>query len=218
MTPHPDRPAGTALSAEDWPAVAQRLHQRYHGSVNPETIERLLRECYDQLAATATIHTWLPLLAERFARQRLTAVTRLQTPTGADTRPTVLFLCVHNAGRSQMALGFFQQLAGDRAIGWSAGSDPAGLVNPAVVDAMAEVGIDITGEFPKPWTDDVVRAADVVISMGCGDSCPVYPGKHYQEWTVADPAGMPVEQIRPIRDTIEQRVRILLQQLLPVSV
>ncbi|MGI8651385.1 MAG: arsenate reductase ArsC [Geodermatophilaceae bacterium] len=128
-------------------------------------------------------------------------------------RPTVLFLCVHNAGRSQMAMGFFGQLAGDRALAWSGGSEPASSVNPAAVEAMRERGIDISTEYPKPWTDEVVRAADVVISMGCGDACPIFPGKRYEEWDLADPAGFGVEAVRPVRDEIERRVRALLAEL-----
>jgi len=127
--------------------------------------------------------------------------------------PAVLFLCVHNAGRSQMALGFFRHLAGDRAIGWSGGSRPAEEINPAVVEAMRERGIDIAGQEPKPWTDEEALAADVVVSMGCGDSCPVFPGKRYEDWTLADPAGMSVAGVRPVRDEIERRVRRLLEQL-----
>jgi protein-tyrosine-phosphatase len=125
----------------------------------------------------------------------------------------VLFLCVHNAGRSQIALGFLHHLAGDRAIGWSGGSEPGTEVNPAAVEAMAERGIDITGEYPKPWTDEVVRAADVVITMGCGDACPIFPGTRYQDWVIDDPAGQPVARVRPIRDEIERRVRQLLAEL-----
>ena len=127
--------------------------------------------------------------------------------------PAVLFLCVHNAGRSQMALGWFRFLARDRAVAWSGGSEPADAVNPSAVAAMAEVGIDITGEFPKPWTDEVVRAADVVVTMGCGDACPVYPGTRYLDWELDDPAGQDVGAVRPIRDEIERRVRALLLEL-----
>jgi len=135
------------------------------------------------------------------------------TPFTPDGRPAVLFLCVHNAGRSQMALGFFTHLAGDRAIAWSGGSDPGLDVNPAAVAAMAERGIDISGARPRPWTDEVVRAADVVVTMGCGDACPIFPGKRYEDWTLDDPAGKGVEEVRPIRDAIERRVRALLDQL-----
>ncbi|WP_066898988.1 arsenate reductase ArsC [Mycolicibacterium houstonense] len=128
-------------------------------------------------------------------------------------RPSVLFLCTHNAGRSQMAMGFFAHLAGDRAIVFSAGSQPAAQVNPAAVAAMAEVGIDIAHAQPRRWTDDIVETADVVVSMGCGDTCPYFPGKRYENWDLADPAGLGVEAVRPIRDDIERRVRILLTDL-----
>lgn len=134
--------------------------------------------------------------------------------TDTDRRvPTVLFLCVHNAGRSQMAMGYFQHLAGDRAVARSGGSEPADRLNPAAVAAMREVGIDISGEQPTAWTDEIVRAADVVVTMGCGDTCPVFPGKRYVDWELDDPAGKSVEEVRPIRDDIEQRVRRLLEEL-----
>ena len=131
----------------------------------------------------------------------------------ADHKPAVLFLCVENAGRSQMALGFFRHHAGDRAIGWSGGSAPAAAINPVAVEVMAELGIDISAEFPKPWTDEVVRSADVVITMGCGDSCPFYPGKRYEDWKVTDPKGGDIEHVRGIRDEIEQRVLQLLDEI-----
>jgi len=127
--------------------------------------------------------------------------------------PVVLFLCVHNAGRSQMALGWFTHLAGDRAVAWSGGSEPGDEVNPAAIAAMQEVGIDISREFPKRWTDEIVQAADVVVTMGCGDACPVFPGKRYDDWELEDPAGQGIEAVRPIRDEIEQRVRTLLDEL-----
>jgi protein-tyrosine-phosphatase len=129
----------------------------------------------------------------------------------------VLFLCTHNAGRSQMALGFFQHLAGERAVVWSGGSEPGEKINSSAVAAMAERGIDITGEYPEPWTDEVVRAADVVITMGCGDACPVFPGKRYEEWVLDDPDGLTVDDVRPIRDDIERRVRALLDELVPAA-
>ena len=127
--------------------------------------------------------------------------------------PTVLFLCVHNAGRSQMALGWFNHLAAGHAIALSGGSEPADEVNPAAVAAMAEVGVDIAHEYPKPWTDEGVKAADVVVTMGCGDTCPYFPGKRYEDWPLPDPAGKGIEAVRPIRDQIEQRVRVLLASL-----
>ena len=129
------------------------------------------------------------------------------------TKPAVLFLCTHNAGRSQMALGYFNYLAGDQGVAWSGGSEPGNEINPAAVAAMAEVGIDITGEFPKPWTDEILRAADVVVTMGCGDACPFYPGKRYENWELPDPAGQGIDAVRPIRDDVEDRVRQLLGEL-----
>lgn len=135
------------------------------------------------------------------------------TPTPPTSMPTILFLCVHNAGRSQMALGWCDHLAAGRAIVWSGGSEPADQVNPAAVAAMAEVGIDISREHPKPWTEEIVQTADVVVTMGCGDACPYFPGKRYEDWALEDPAGQGVDAVRPIRDEIEQRVRGLLAEL-----
>ncbi|HJR24301.1 MAG TPA: arsenate reductase ArsC [Acidimicrobiales bacterium] len=128
-------------------------------------------------------------------------------------RPNVLFLCVHNAGRSQMALGWFRHLAGDRAVGWSAGSEPADHVNPVAVEAMDEVGIDISGEHPQRWTEAGLAQADVVVTMGCGDTCPYVPGTRYVDWPLDDPAGQGIDVVRPIRDEIERRVRSLLAEL-----
>ena len=132
-----------------------------------------------------------------------------------DELPTVLFLCVHNAGRSQMALGWFRHLAGGRAVAWSGGSEPATALNPVAVAAMDEVGIDIRSEVPTRWTDEVVRAADVVITMGCGDSCPLFPGTRYEDWELEDPAGQAIDAVRPIRDEVRRRVETLLAELLP---
>lgn len=194
------------------------LAAQFDGVYNRETVERFLRSSYADLAGSAKVTNFLPVLAEKFARQRLRAIAHVEggNPEG---KPTVLFLCVHNAGRSQMALGWFQHYAGENAIGWSGGSEPGDQVNPAAVAAMKERGVDISEEFPKPWTDEVVQAADVVITMGCGDACPVFPGKRYEEWTLTDPAGWNVEDIRPLRDEIEARVVNLLAELsLPVGV
>ncbi len=129
------------------------------------------------------------------------------------TKPTVLFLCTHNAGRSQMALGFFNRMAGNRAVAYSGGSEPADQINPAAVAAMAEKRIDIAGEQPRRWTDEMLEAADVVVTMGCGDTCPFIPGRRYEDWTLPDPAGQPVNAVRPVRDEIEARVRGLLVSL-----
>jgi arsenate reductase len=193
-------------------AAAARLGEEFAGVYGPETVERFLHSSYDQFAARSTVANVLPVLAERFARQRLTALAKVEGHR-EDGRPVVLFLCVHNAGRSQMALGFFTHLAGDRAIAWSGGSEPGIEVNRAAVDAMAERGVDISGAYPKPWTDEVVRAADVVVTMGCGDTCPIVPGTRYENWDLDDPAGKTIEEVRPVRDEIERRVRRLLGQL-----
>lgn len=192
--------------------AATRLERDFGDSFNVETIERFLHTSYDQFAGRATVPNFLPLLAERFARQRLHALARVEGKI-SDGKPTVLFLCTHNAGRSQMALGFFTHLAGEHAVAWSGGSEPGDAINPSAIAAMDEVGIDITGEFPKPWTDEIVQAADVVITMGCGDACPVFPGKRYVNWELPDPAGQGLEAVRPIRDDIEDRVRRLLADL-----
>jgi protein-tyrosine-phosphatase len=193
-------------------SAAKTLRREFEGVFGVETIEQFLVTSYDQFAAKARIVTFLPLMAERFARQRLKALARVEGKSN-DGIPTVLFLCVHNAGRSQMALGWFNHLAGDQAIAWSGGSEPGKEVNQSAVLAMAEVGIDIAQEFPKPWTDEIVQAADVVITMGCGDACPLFPGKRYEDWELEDPAGQDVETVRPIRDDIEARVRDLLDSL-----
>ncbi|KMO78785.1 phosphotyrosine protein phosphatase [Mycolicibacterium chubuense] len=192
--------------------AATRLHRDFEETLSVETVERFLHTSYDQFAGHATVSNFLPLLAERFARQRLHALARVEGKI-TDTRPTVLFLCTHNAGRSQMALGFFTHLAGDNAVAWSGGSEPGDAINPSAIQAMSEVGIDITGEFPKPWTDEIVQAADVVVTMGCGDACPIFPGKRYENWDLPDSAGQSVDAVRPIRDDIEERVRRLLADL-----
>ncbi len=192
--------------------AAATLHDEFDDFFSTETIELFLETSYDQFADRAKFTNFLPLMAERFARQRLRALARVEGK-GTDGTPIVLFLCVHNAGRSQMALGWFNHLAGDRAVAWSGGSEPGTEINPAAVAAMAEVGIDITGEFPKPWTEEIVQAADVVITMGCGDACPLYPGKRYEDWELDDPAGQDLDAVRPIRDQIRARVETLLADL-----
>ncbi len=193
-------------------STALLLTKEFGGMFGQETIERFLNSSYDEFAARVSVTKYLPTFAERFARERLSALSRVEGLTD-DHRPTVLFLCTHNAGRSQMALGYFRALAGDRAVAWSGGSEPGREVNPAAIAAMAEVGIDISGEFPKPWTDEVVRAADVVVTMGCGDACPLFPGKRYEDWILTDPNGLGVESVRPIRDEIKSRVEVLLTSL-----
>jgi len=192
--------------------AAKNLREEYEGTFSTETIQLFLETSYDQFADRATVTNFLPLLAERFARQRLVALARVEGKAD-DGLPIVLFLCVHNAGRSQMALGWFDHLAAGKAVAWSGGSEPGNEINPAAVAAMAEVGIDIRQEFPKPWTDEIVRAADVVVTMGCGDACPYFPGKRYEDWALDDPAGQDLDAVRPIRDDIGRRVRTLLASL-----
>ena len=193
-------------------SASHRLAEEFTGQFGAETIERFLTSSFDEFAGRASIVGFIPLLAERFARQRLQALARVER-LHDDGRPVVLFLCTHNAGRSQMALGFLQHHAGDRVVAWSGGSEPGVEVNPAAVAAMAERGIDISGEFPKPWTDEIVQAADVVITMGCGDACPIFPGKDYRDWDVADPHDQQLAAVREIRDDVERRVVALLEEL-----
>ena len=191
---------------------ATRLARELDGVFGAETIRRFLVSSYAELADRATVVNFLPLLAERFARQRLNALARLEG-LHADGRPVVMFLCPHNAGRSQMALGFFMHHTAGAGIAWSGGSEPATSINPAAVAAMAERGIDISGEYPKPWTDEVVHAADVVITMGCADECPVFPDTRYEDWPVDDPSGLALPDVRRIRDDIERRVLSLVETL-----
>ncbi|MDP9794227.1 arsenate reductase [Catenuloplanes nepalensis] len=135
----------------------------------------------------------------------------------SDTKPSVLFVCVHNAGRSQMAAGWLRHLAGDRVEVRSAGSAPAETINPAAVEAMREVGIDITGQTPRLLEWETAQSSDVIVTMGCGDACPIFPGKRYEDWKLDDPAGKGVESVRPIRDEIRARIEVLLADLLPAA-
>jgi protein-tyrosine-phosphatase len=192
--------------------VASDLHDRYRGVFGIETVEALVMDSYHELASRATVTKWLVIGAERFAGERLDALVHAEDHA-AKKVPAVLFLCVHNAGRSQMALGWFTRLAGDRAVAWSGGSEPESEINEGAVAAMAEVGIDLSRQFPKPWTSEFMRAADVVVTMGCGDACPLVPGKHYEDWELDDPSGKSVDEIRPIRDEIRQHVIELMNRL-----
>jgi len=192
-------------------STSARLQRDFEGIFSVETVERVMTDSFQRLA-DARIRTYIPVMAERFTRDRLRAVAKTEGKIVTDT-PTVLFLCVHNAGRSQMAAGWMRHLAGARVEVLSAGSDPADRVNPAAIEAMREVGIDIASESPRPWTDEILGATDVVVTMGCGDSCPVVPGTRYLDWELDDPAGKPVDAVRPVRDDIERRVRGLLDDL-----
>ena len=139
------------------------------------------------------------------------------TETAASDKPTVLFVCVHNAGRSQMAAGYLKHLAGDRVEVLSAGSEPKDQINPVAVEAMAEEGIDIANNTPKVLTTEAVKASDVVITMGCGDTCPIFPGKRYEDWELDDPAGQGIDAVRPIRDDIKRRIQTLVGELLSTA-
>lgn len=196
-------------------SAAERLRKEFEGEVNVETIERLMADSLDTILAKARLPQWVPMITEKFARDRLRALMRLEL--GDDAKPAILFLCVHNAGRSQMAAGFARHLGGDRVDVFSGGTEPADEINAAAVAAMGEIGIDITTQSPQPWADEIVRAADVIVSMGCGDACPVYPGKKYVDWELEDPAGKPIEEVRPIRDDIRNRVEALLEELVPAG-
>lgn len=191
--------------------VAEHLRGEFIEVVSPETIDRFLYESTEQFA-DAVIRDYISLMVERFARERLRALVQTEGNIVKQV-PEVLFVCVHNAGRSQMAAALLDHRAEGRVHVRSAGSEPADRINPAVVEAMSEVGLDVSREFPKPLTDEVVRAADVVITMGCGDACPVYPGKRYLNWELDDPAGRSVADVRVIRDEIDRRVQTLLGEL-----
>lgn len=194
--------------------IATRLQRRYEGQLNIETIERFIRDTTDVLLPKSNTTKWLPVLIERFTNDRLRALVRIDADPST-LNPSVLFLCVHNAGRSQMAAGWMRHLSDGTVDVFSGGSEPSDEVNQAAVAAMAEVGVDISDQLPQPWADEIVRAADVVVTMGCGDACPVYPGKRYIDWELDDPAGKGVEDVRPIRDDIKGRVEDLLAQLQP---
>ncbi|MEX2625490.1 MAG: arsenate reductase ArsC [Ilumatobacteraceae bacterium] len=205
---------GATLSAEQQHQVQQaaaRLQLEFDGTFNAATIERFITDSQTRLEHRAKFNTWLPVLIERFTRDRLNALAKLDV--AGTERPSVLFLCVHNAGRSQMAAGFLRHIAGDAIDVFSGGSDPGYEVNAAAIEAMRELGIDISDEYPKPWTDEIARAADVIVTMGCGDACPVFPGKRYEDWELDDPAGQSVEFVRGVRDDIRQRVEALVASL-----
>jgi len=189
------------------------LRDQFAGTFSPETIERYMVESLQTLPA-ARVKSFVPLLVHRFARERLKALAQAEGKVAKDV-PEVLFVCVHNAGRSQMAAALLDHYAEGRVHVRSAGSTPADEVNPDVVTAMAELGLDLSQEFPKPMTDEFVQAADVVITMGCGDACPIYPGKRYEDWELDDPAEADLDGVRSIRDDLARRVGRLVDELAP---
>jgi protein-tyrosine-phosphatase len=195
--------------------AADALQDEFAGVFSRETIARFIAESTD-LLGDSKINVFVPVLAYRFARERLKALAQAEGKMTKEM-PEVLFVCVHNAGRSQMAAGLVKLRSDGRIHVRSAGSDPAEAINPAVVEAMAELGVGMGEEFPKPLTDEVVRAADVVITMGCGDACPIYPGKRYEDWQLEDPAGKSLDDVRSIRDDLDARVQVLIGELLESS-
>jgi arsenate reductase len=198
-------------AAPDLDRIAADLSLRFRGVFSPETVRATVEQSLELLSQTGAA----PLLSSRTATFAATRLEALSRSTGAPAAtPTVLFVCVQNAGRSQLAAGILRQLAGDAVHVQTAGSAPATGIRPMVVGVLDEIGVAIGDEFPKPLTDEVVRAADVVVTMGCGDACPVYPGRRYLDWELEDPVGKPVDEVRAIRDDVEVRVRGLLDELL----
>jgi ArsR family transcriptional regulator len=204
-----DDPVAATLTPAVLERVSDDLAERYRGTFSRETVERYVRESHALLVERAHATRYVPSLTARFAGDRLAAL----AATDGDDVPRVLFVCVQNAGRSQLAAALLRSLAGDRVRVLTAGSEPASLVNPLVVAALDEVGVPLADEYPKPLTDEVVRAADVVVTMGCGDACPVYPGRRYLDWELDDPAGLSLDGVRRVRDEIASRVRGLLGEL-----
>lgn len=192
--------------------AAEALQDEFAGTFSRETIARFIAESVD-LLGESKINVFVPVLAHRFARERLKALAQAE---GLLTKemPEVLFVCVQNAGRSQMAASLLTLRSGGGVGVRSAGSDPAEIVQPLAAEVMAELGVNLGDAFPKPLTDEVVRAADVVVTMGCGDACPIYPGKRYEDWEVGDPAEtLSYDEVRAIRDDIDARVQRLLSEL-----
>lgn len=212
MTEHRETSLGLQDNTELLQRISSRLGERFAGVFAGETVERYVFESYTALARTAKITTYLPATTEHFASDRLNALAKSKGAITAEV-PEALFVCVQNAGRSQMAAALLTVEAKGRIHVRSAGSLPAAELDPAVVTVMSEMGLDLSQNYPKPLTDDVVRASDVVITMGCGDSCPIYPGKRYEDWDLPDPAGQPLQVVREIRDQIHDRVKALVASL-----
>ena len=188
-----------------------QLARKYAGKFDESEIRPVVKESYMSFA-DAKVRTFVPVFTTRYADDRLRAMAKVRGLI-TDAPPSVLFVCVHNAGRSQMAAGWLRHLSKGKIEVYSGGSLPGKDLNAAAVAAMQEVGIDIANEFPKPFAVEIVQSADVVITMGCGDTCPIFPGKRYEDWALDDPAGLGVEAVRPIRDEIKRRVESLIQDL-----
>jgi protein-tyrosine-phosphatase len=209
VSTHPTTPALTA----EYTRIVDDLTYHYDGVFSRESVQRAVEAARDTLGPVAKFPNFLPILTQRFARDQLLAAAQAEGKI-ATTVPEVLFVCVHNAGRSQMAAALAKYLSAGKVHVRSAGSQPTQEIHPLTIQALAERGVEITEAFPKPLTDDVVRAADVIITMGCGDACPILPGKRYEDWDVADPSGQTIEVVRAIRDDIQARVTTLLGQVL----
>jgi arsenate reductase len=196
----------------DYDAIVHDLAYAYQGIFSQESVAAAVETARQTLEPTAKVREFLPVLVARFAREQLAAAAQAEGRL-AKTVPEILFVCVHNAGRSQIAAALAQQLSTGRVHVRSAGSQPTDQINPLAVQALAERGINLTEAYPKPLTNDVVRAADVIVTMGCGDTCPIFPGKRYLDWNVPDPSGQPIDTVRDIRDDIQARVSKLLREL-----
>jgi arsenate reductase (thioredoxin) len=209
------RPTGIGGEVELPPVlrrITERLAYRFSSTFSKETVERYVVDSYRLLAERARVSQHLPALTTRFVENRLSA---LAVASGRDLggTPEVLFICVQNAGRSQMAAALLRQMAGDQVHVRTAGSRPSGQIDPMVVEVLDEIGVPVVAEFPKPLTDEVVQAADFVITMGCGDACPIYPGRRYMDWPVDDPIGQPLDDVRRIRDDIAGRLTDLCEEM-----
>jgi protein-tyrosine-phosphatase len=203
----------TVHATDPYAAIVQDLAYSYDGVFSRESVAAAVQAARDVLEPLATVQTFLPILVARQAKEQLMAAAQSEGRV-AKTVPELLFVCVHNAGRSQLAAALAEHLSAHRVHVRSAGSAPADQINPLVVEVLAERGIALTTAYPKPLSDNVIGAADVIITMGCGDACPVFPGKRYEDWNVTDPAGQPIEVVRDIRDDIQARVTALLRDIL----
>ncbi|GAA8851185.1 arsenate reductase ArsC [Helicobacter pylori] len=203
----------TPHTPDTYDRLIDDLTYAYDGVFSPETIATVVHEARDLLEPRATITQYLPIFVAKQARERLMTVAQAEGRVAKQV-PEILFVCVHNAGRSQMAAALTEHLSARKVHVRSAGSEPVDMVNPIVLDALAERGIPLSAPYPKPLTHSAVQAADVIVTMGCGDACPVFPGKRYEDWDVADPDGQPLDVVRDIRDDIQQRVTRLLRDVL----
>ena len=209
-------PAKSAAASGDYTRIVDDLTYHYEGVFDRDTVQWAVDLARATLEPVSKIPAFLPILTERFARDQLLAAAQIEGKI-ATSIPEILFVCVHNAGRSQMAAALAKHLSAGKVHVRSAGSQPDQQIQPVTIQALAERGIQITESFPKPLTNDVVRAADVIITMGCGDACPFFPGKRYEDWDVADPNGQPIEAVRAICDDIQARVTTLLGEILHKS-